>query len=269
MSNFIAELKKRKVFNSAAIYLATAFVLLQAATIIIPALLIPEWTLRLLVVVAILGFPAVLIFSWIYDVGDTGIVKTDSLKLNFENETQDAGISKSSVLGIVASIFITIVMVYMGMDYFTSTKQTTAKTSIAVLRFDNIRKFQNYEWLGNDIASSLSYKLGEIPAVRVIDRFQILNKLGKVDPEKASILDYKIKQIANNIDVDLILHGTFTILDSSVTVRAFFADTKTFDKTNLMNEKYPIGELSDIPTYINDKISAFIKTNPRFKVNIK
>ena len=49
----------------------------------------------------------------------------------------------------------------------------------------------------------------------------------------------------------------------------FFADTKTFDKTNLMNEKYPIGELSDIPTYINDKISAFIKTNPRFKINIK
>ena len=82
MPNLFAELKKRKVFNSAAIYLATTFVLLQAATIIIPALLIPEWTLRLLVVVAILGFPAVLIFSWIYDVGDTGIVKTDSLKLN-------------------------------------------------------------------------------------------------------------------------------------------------------------------------------------------
>ena len=269
MPSFIAELKKRKVFNSAAIYLATAFILLQAAQIIIPALLIPEWTLRLLVVLAILGFPAVLIFSWIYDVGDEGIVKTDSENIVAEDEIEPSGMAKSSMMGIVASIMITIFMIYKGVDFFTSTKVATGKTSIAVLSFDNIRKFQDYEWLGNDIASSLSYKLGEIPAVRVIDRFQILNKLGTVDPDKASILEYKIKQIANNIAVDLILHGTFTILDSSVTVRAFFADTKTFDQTRLMNEKYPIGELSDIPTYINDKISTFLKTDSRFKVTDK
>ena len=269
MPSLISELKKRKVFNSAAIYLATAFILLQAAQIIIPALLIPEWTLRLLVVLAILGFPIVIIFSWIYDVGDAGIVKTDSKKTVPENENESAGMAKSSMMGIVATIVITIIMIYKGVDFITSTKVQTGKTSIAVLRFDNIRKFQDYEWLGNDIASSLSYKLGEIPSVRVIDRFQILNKLGKVDPEKASILEYKIKQIANNIDVDLILHGTFTILDSTVTVRAFFADTKTFDQTPLMNEKYPIGGLSDIPTYINDKISAFLITNPRFKKTAK
>ena len=269
MPSIIAELKKRKVFNSAAIYLATSFIILQAAQIIIPALLIPEWTLRLLVVLAILGFPIVIIFSWIYDVGDEGIVKTESTKPDAEDEKYPSGMAKSSIMGIIASIIITIVMIYKGVDYFTFSKQITDKTSIAVLSFENIRKFHDYEWLGNDIASSLSYKLGDIPAVRVIDRFQILNNLGTVDPEKASILDYKIKQIANNLDVDLILHGTFTILDSSVTVRAFFADTKTFDKTNLMNEKYPIGELSDIPTYINDKISAFIKTNPRFKIDIK
>ena len=110
MPNILAELKKRKVFNSAAIYLATAFILLQAAQIIIPALLIPEWTLRLLVVLAILGFPVVLIFSWIYDVGDDGIVKTDSEKIVAEGEIESSGMAKSSMLGIVASIVITIFM---------------------------------------------------------------------------------------------------------------------------------------------------------------
>jgi TolB-like protein len=159
--------------------------------------------------------------------------------------------------------------VYKGIDYFTATKEVTGKTSIAVLNFDNVRKFQDYEWLGDDIAGSLSYKLGGIPEVRVIDRFQILNKLGEVDPEKASILEYKINQIANNIDVDLILHGQFTILDSIVKVIAFYADTKTFSQTRLMNEKYSLDELSDIPTYINDKISDFIKNDPRFKENSK
>ena len=266
MPSFITELKKRKVFNSAAIYLATAFVILQAAQIIIPALLIPEWTLRLLVVLAILGFPVIIILSWIYDVGDKGIIKTDSIKSDDELET---GMAKSSIMGIIASIAITIFMVYKGVDYFSNTKEVTGKTSIAVLNFDNIRKIDEYEWLGDDIAGSLSYTLGGIPAVRVIDRFQILNKLGEVDPEKASILEYKINQIANTIDVDLILHGQFTILDSIVKVIAVYADTKTFSQTPIMNEKYSLNELSDIPTYINDKISNFINNDPRFQVNSK
>ena len=266
MPNFISELKKRKVFNSAAIYLATAFVILQAAGIIIPALLIPEWTLRLLVVLAILGFPIVIIFSWIYDVSDQGIVKTDLIKSDDGHET---GMAKSSIAGIIASIAITIFMVYKGVDYFSNTKEVTGKTSIAVLNFDNIRKIDEYEWLGDDIAGSLSYTLGGIPEVRVIDRFQILNKLGEVDPEKASILEYKMNQIANTIDVDLILHGQFTIIDSIVKIIAVYAETKSFSQTPIMNEKYSLNELSDIPTYINDKISDFINNDPRFKGNSK
>ena len=269
MPNFISELKKRKVFNSAAIYLATAFVILQAAQIIIPALLIPEWTLRLLVVLAILGFPIVIILSWIYDVSDQGIIKTDTIQSNKENEVHDLRMTKTSIIGIIASISITIFMAYKGIDYFSNTDEKTDKTSIAVLNFDNIRKIDKYEWLGDDIAGSLSYQLGSIPQIRVIDRFQILNKLGEVDPEKASILEYKINQIANNIDVDLILHGQFTILDSIVKVIAFYADTKTFSQTSLMNEKYSLKELSDIPTYINEKISDFIKNDARFKGNVK
>ena len=138
MPSFITELKKRKVFNSAAIYLATAFVILQAAQIIIPALLIPEWTLRLLVVLAILGFPVIIILSWIYDVGDKGIIKTDSIKSNDEHEIHETGMAKSSIMGIIASIAITIFMVYKGVDYFSNTKEVTGKTSIAVLNFDNI-----------------------------------------------------------------------------------------------------------------------------------
>ena len=269
MANIFTELKKRKVFNSAAIYLATAFVILQVAQIIIPALHIPSWTLSFIVVLLILGFPIVVIFSWIYDVSDDGVVKTGAVNMEIPDGQAPPTMARSSLVGIIFSIIITIFLVYKGIDYFTATKEVTGKTSIAVLNFDNVRKFQDYEWLGDDIAGSLSYKLGGIPEVRVIDRFQILNKLGEVDPEKASILEYKINQIANNIDVDLILHGQFTILDSIVKVIAFYADTKTFSQTRLMNEKYSLDELSDIPTYINDKISDFIKNDPRFKENSK
>jgi len=271
MPSIITELKKRKVFNSAAIYLGTAFIILQAAQIIFPALLIPDWVLRLLVVLAILGFPIIIILSWIYDVSDEGVVRTSAVNAGEADEKAPPTMARSSLVGIVFSIIITIFMAYKGIDYFTATKEIAGKTSIAVLNFDNIRKFKDYEWLGDEIAADLSYKLGGISSVRIIDRFQILNKLGEVDPEKASILDYKIEQIAKNIDVDHIIHGQFTIMerDSSIKIIAFLANTKTHDSKPLMKEKYPLANLSDIPTFINEKISSYIKTNFESGTDIK
>ena len=181
------------------------------------------------------------------------------------NQVQHQGISKSSFLGAVASIIITIVFIYMGIDYFSSSQQASSKTSIAVLNFDNIRKFSEYDWLEERIASNLTFKLGEISEIRMIDRLQILNKLGEIDPDKASIIDYKINQVAKNIDVNLILHGNFTIMGDIIEITAFFADTQTGDQIALMLEQYPLNELSDIPSHINKKISTFIKTNDRFK----
>ena len=266
MPNFIDELKKRKVFNSAAIYLATAFILLQAATIIIPALKIPEWTISFLVVLAILGFPVVIIISWIYDISDEGFVKTET-----ESDIEPSGMQKSSMIGILTTIIITIFMTYKGVDYFSTSKETTSKISIAVLNFDNVRKFKEYDWLGERIARNLSFRLGELSEIQMIDRLQILNKLGEIDPDKASIMDYKVKQIAKNIDVDLILHGSFTIMDKDniIEITAFLADIKTGEGIPLILEQYPIDELSDIPSYINKQISLFIKSNQRFKQILK
>ena len=162
-------------------------------------------------------------------------------------------------------------MIYKGVDYFSISKETTSKISIAVLNFDNVRKFKEYDWLGERIAHNLSFKLGELSEIQMIDRLQILNKLGEIDPNKASIMDYKVKQIAKNIDVDLILHGSFTIMDKDniIEITAFLADIKTGEGIPLILEQYPMDELSDIPSYINKQISLFIKSNQRFKQIVK
>ena len=108
MANFFTELKKRKVLNSAAIYLATAFVILQVAQIIIPALHIPSWTLSFIVVLLILGFPIVVIFSWIYDVSDDGIIKTGAVNMEIPDEQVHPAMARSSLFGIIFSIILSI-----------------------------------------------------------------------------------------------------------------------------------------------------------------
>lgn len=70
---FVSELRRRKIFRAAAVYATVAFVVLQAAAVIFPALHLPDWTLTFLVVVVILGFPLVLTLEWVFEITSEGI----------------------------------------------------------------------------------------------------------------------------------------------------------------------------------------------------
>ena len=76
LSQFWQELKRRKVIKVVAMYAATAFVILELVDIVTPALLLPSWTVTLVIVILSVGFPIAVIFSWIFDVTPEGIRKT-------------------------------------------------------------------------------------------------------------------------------------------------------------------------------------------------
>ena len=76
MKNFWQELKRRKVIRVAIVYLIGAWVAIEAASVIFPALLLPEWTTRLVVALALIGFPVTVLLAWAFDITDRGIRKT-------------------------------------------------------------------------------------------------------------------------------------------------------------------------------------------------
>lgn len=78
LKRFVRELKRRRVFRVAAAYLAMAFVLLQVAEIVLPALG-QDGALTVVVVLAFLGFPLALVLAWAYDLSPGGIVRTPDL----------------------------------------------------------------------------------------------------------------------------------------------------------------------------------------------
>src|SRR6266513_3946617 len=79
MGNFFAELKRRKVYRVAIAYAVVAWLLTQIATQVFPFFEIPNWAVRLVIVVLIIGFPIALILSWIYDFTTKGIKRTEYL----------------------------------------------------------------------------------------------------------------------------------------------------------------------------------------------
>ena len=89
MNNYFQELKRRHVFKSAGFYFVAAFIIMQVTVIIAPALLLPEFTTRLILILLILGFPIAMIFAWIYDRSPEGLMKTDHIDSDNHNITED------------------------------------------------------------------------------------------------------------------------------------------------------------------------------------
>src|SRR5437016_11912217 len=76
MSGFFEELQRRKVYRVAAAYIIAAGFIIQIGSAVFPAWDLPNWTLRLVVVLLLLGFPIALILAWAYDVTPQGIRAT-------------------------------------------------------------------------------------------------------------------------------------------------------------------------------------------------
>ncbi|MEP6709287.1 MAG: hypothetical protein ABJB32_04055, partial [Verrucomicrobiota bacterium] len=79
METFLAELKRRNVLRVAAFYAAAGWVLVQVATQVLPVFDVPTWTLRVVVVAVVLGFPCALVFSWFYELTPQGLKRESEI----------------------------------------------------------------------------------------------------------------------------------------------------------------------------------------------
>jgi RNA polymerase sigma-70 factor (ECF subfamily) len=79
--NFFAELKQRNVYRVAIAYAVVAWLLMQVASQIFPFFEIPNWTVRLVVLLLIIGFPVALILAWAFDLTPEGIKRAADVDL--------------------------------------------------------------------------------------------------------------------------------------------------------------------------------------------
>src|SRR4051812_3710111 len=77
VKQFFVELKRRKVYRVAVAYIVVAWVLIQVATQVSPFFEIPNWTVRLVIIAVVIGFPIAVILAWAYDITPSGIKRTE------------------------------------------------------------------------------------------------------------------------------------------------------------------------------------------------
>src|SRR2546429_8445643 len=73
---FLAELKRRKVYSVAVAYAVVGWLLIQVVTQVFPPFEVPNWAERLVIVAIMLGFPVALVLGWLFDFTRHGIIRT-------------------------------------------------------------------------------------------------------------------------------------------------------------------------------------------------
>jgi hypothetical protein len=73
--NFFTELERRNVYKVAVAYAVIAWLIIQAASILLPTFDAPSWAMKVIVLLLVLGFPVALVFSWAFEITPEGIIR--------------------------------------------------------------------------------------------------------------------------------------------------------------------------------------------------
>ncbi len=138
--NFFAELKRRNVYKVAVAYAVVSWLLIQAASILLPTFDAPAWMLKVLVVLIVLGFPAALIFSWAFEITPEGIVRESEVAPNasITRKTGRKIVAITAVLAVIAAgLFVFQIIRARSTSPVSANAPAITNKSTAVLPFDN------------------------------------------------------------------------------------------------------------------------------------
>jgi len=209
--NFFGELKRRNVYKVAIAYAIVAWLLIQIATQVFPFFEIPNWAVRLVVLLLVIGFPVALILAWAFEITPEGIKRAEDVDLN-QSITRRTG-RKLDFLIIAVLLLVIAVFAYQrfGLSQKTSVSVSAfRKKSIAVLPFENRSEDKANAYFADGIQDEILTRLSKIADLKVISRTSTQHY--KSAPEKP------VGDRAGNLGVAHIVEGSVQKSGDSVRV---------------------------------------------------
>jgi TolB-like protein len=258
------ELKRRKVVRVAVVYAATAFAIVQAADVMLPRLGVPDWTLTLIVVLVVLGFPVAVVLGWALELTPDGIKRTEAAPAERSDAATPALLGKRTVF---AAALLVAVGVGLGAGWFlrpaaespgvsppaASLAPAAAEDpspspdakSIAVLPFVNMSADAENEYFADGISEELLNVLVKVEDIGVASRTSSFAYKGR---------ELGAAVIARELKVNHILEGSVRKSGNRVRITAQLIDA--VEDRHLWSETYD-RELDDIFA-IQDEIANAI-----------
>jgi TolB-like protein/Flp pilus assembly protein TadD len=185
---FFGELKRRNVYKVAVAYAVVGWLLIQVATQVFPFLEIPNWIIRLVILLSAFGFPVALIIAWAFELTPEGIKRTEDADAARQH-------SRGSVCIAVVLIAATLSLGLFFLGRYTAGTPTPRSSepaaasnlqkSIAVLPLVNTSGDPSNEYFSDGLSEELIAVLAKIPDLKVIGRSSSFLFKGKSDDSKA------------------------------------------------------------------------------------
>jgi len=110
MHRLIKELRRREVFRTVGLYVGIGWITIEGASVMLPAFDAPEWVLRAVIIIAIIGLPIAVVLAWIYDATDSGIEvtadPTDTVVIPFGGRKTDFVVIGVLVAALGFSVYL-------------------------------------------------------------------------------------------------------------------------------------------------------------------
>src|SRR5438132_1036836 len=238
--NFFSELKRRNVYKVAVAYAVVSWLIIQIATQVFPFFEVPDWAVRLVVLLLILGFPASLILSWAFEITPEGIKREPGVLPN-ESITRPTGRRIMGLTIVVAIIAAGLLGFQLLRRVQTATPQQSevatasiSEKSIAVLPFENLSDDKANAYFADGVQDEILTRLSKIADLKVISRTSTQHY--KSAPEN-------LPEIARQLGVAHILEGS--VQKSGDAVRVTVQLIKAANDSHLWADTYD-RKLTDI-----------------------
>ena len=180
LKTFFSELRRRKVIRAAVVYVIVAWIVVEVSSVVFPILLLPEWSQRLVLGLALVGFPLVLVLAWAFE------LSPDGLQREQPREALDTGIGSPPVATEPQALAA-------------PTARSDERRAIAVLPLANMSGDPENEFFSDGITEEILNLLARQPDLRVVSRTSSFSfKDTKLD----------VPAIAEKLGVDIVVEGS-------------------------------------------------------------
>ena len=238
--SFFSELKRRNVYKVAVAYAVVGWLLAQIATQIFPFLEIPNWVVRLVIVLIAIGFPIALVIAWAFEATPEGIKRTEVADATHEHSR-----GKAWIYIVIIGAGISVALFFLG-RYSTGSKATTAVSnelfakSIAVLPFDNLSRDPDNAFFAEGVQDEILTRLAKVADLKVISR---------TSTQRFKAAPSDLREIAKQLGVMNILEGSVQKSNDKVRINVQLINAVT--DTHLWADIYD-RKLTDLFTVESD-----------------
>jgi len=210
--SFFGELKRRNVYKVAIAYAIVGWLLVQVATQVFPFFEIPNWAVRLVVLLIIIGFPIALVIAWAFELTPEGLKRTEDVDLATSARRPRKHVW---ILVVIVGAAFSIGLVFIGRytAHNATPRQSEAATlpekSIAILPFDNLSGDPQNAYFSEGVQDEILTRLAKIAELKVISR---------TSTQRFKSAPNDLRQIAQQLGVANILEGSVQKANDQVRV---------------------------------------------------